>query len=176
VLYADVAGRVLLGIVFAIACIGKVRSAAAFNAFAESLRDLGWLTGSARRAVAVAIPASEGAVVILLAWPATASWGFAAGLSLLGALTIGAGIAIGRGQRVECRCFGSTAKPMGATELIRNGILIAVALAGLTAGLSAQHGPVSAVGMTLTVGIAWLGGLLIVGWDEISYLITADPA
>jgi methylamine utilization protein MauE len=170
--YMEAAGRVLLGIVFMIAFLGKVRSREAFQAFADSLRNLGWLTERARTYVAVAIPVSEIAVAIMLSLPATALWGLAAGLSLLSALTIGAGAAIAHGRPVECRCFGATARPIGRSGLIRNGFLIVVALAGLVARMTAQHGPVNWTGMTLAVGVAFLGALLVTGWDEIAYLIT----
>src|SRR5262249_49959568 len=92
--YLDVAGRVLLGVVLAIAFAGKARSQPTFAEFAGSLRDLGWLTSRGRAVVAVLIPASEGTIAVMLAVPATATWAFAAALALLAALTIGAGIAL----------------------------------------------------------------------------------
>jgi len=171
--YAQVAARVLLGAVFIVAFAGKARSYSAFTAFADSLPDLGWLTRSGRRALAVAIPASEAAVVGLLAVPATIAWGFTAGLVLLCGLTFGASFAIMSGRRVECRCFGSTARPIGPAELGRNAILIVIALAGLMARIGSWHGSVSATGMTLAFGLGWLGALVIVGWDELGYLIGA---
>jgi hypothetical protein len=175
--YLEVAGRVLLAVVFGVACAGKVSSPAAFAGFARSLSDLGWLTGRRRiAAVAALIPASEAAVTVLLAVPATVAWGFATATVLLGTLTAGAGIAIRRGRRVECRCFGASAQPMGAPAMIRNAILIAVAVAGLGACLAAPGGAGSPLALTVTAGLACLAGLMMVGWDELGYLLRSRPA
>jgi hypothetical protein len=57
---------------------------------------------------------------------------------------------------------------MGPSHVLRNGIALCVALAGLAfsqaAGPSAAWGPVS-------IGLGVLVGIIFVGWDEIAYLL-----
>ncbi len=170
-LYVEASCRTALGLVFVIAFFGKARNRSALAAFAETLRDLGWLSRPAWAAAAVAV--TEAAVAVLLAIPATVTWGFAAGAVVLGGFTLITGAAISRGQSVRCRCFGVSETPMSARHLLRNAILIASALLGWLASAGVGGSRANPGVLTAVIGVACLAGLLMVGWDELAYLITS---
>jgi hypothetical protein len=167
----DLGCRVLLGVVFAVAAVGKLRSATALRAFADSLLDLGWLPDVLRWPAAVATPLAEGGAVALLAVPATAGFGYALVLLLLAALTLGAVVAIRRGRGVRCQCFGSGEGELGKGTVMRNLLLMAVAIAGSAVRLGAGDLRLSAAGAELAGVLGALAALAVVRWAEFAFLL-----
>ena len=109
--------------------------------------------------LAVALPVGELALALgLLTVPAVASF---VALGLLAAFTTFVVRAARGGAEVGCGCFGSArAEPVGAVEVVRNGLMAAAALAA-----SFATGPVvPGVGAVLVVTVAAaLGGLTLTG-------------
>jgi uncharacterized membrane protein YphA (DoxX/SURF4 family) len=86
----------------------------------------------APRALARAVPVAELALsAALLAAPRP---GAAASLAVLAAFTAVLARALARGTTAGCACFGSpSAEPVSASDLVRNGLLAALALTALAA-------------------------------------------
>jgi peroxiredoxin len=71
---------------------------------------------------------TEIAVAVALVPFALAWYGACAALALLGVFIIGIAIAMVRGRRPDCHCFGQLhSAPVGRGTLIRNGVLVAIA-------------------------------------------------
>jgi hypothetical protein len=169
-------GRVLLATTLAVAGLGKLRGRAAFTAFADTLRDLGWRSPARRHAAAVTLPAAELGSASLLAAPPAGIWGYAAALILLLALTAAAAAALKRGRRPRCRCFGRAEERIGVSTLIRNGVLVAAGTAGLAGTLATAGRPVSPAVEVLGAGGGLLGAVVIVYWADLGYLLRSRPA
>ncbi|MFI0790869.1 MauE/DoxX family redox-associated membrane protein [Streptomyces lydicus] len=125
--------RCLIGTIVLLALYGKTTRHGGFGAFVSSLRGLRLLPARYARPAAVAVVAGEGTVVTVLAlpWQAATAWGFCLAAALLAAFTAGVGLALHRGARAPCHCFGGTAKPLGGHHLVRNVLLTGLALLGV---------------------------------------------
>jgi Methylamine utilisation protein MauE len=166
----EIALRTILAVVFAIAFISKVRSAAAFGEFAGSLGDIGWLPKPGRAVAARLIPLLEAAVVVLLAIPATVAFGFGLGALLLAGFTTVTSAEIANGRRILCRCFGAGPTPIGPAQIARNIVLLAESLAGLAIE-PISHGRAPGAALVLAVGLAVLAAVALVRWDDLAYLV-----
>jgi hypothetical protein len=166
---AEIALRIMLAVVFAVAFGSKLRSRAAYAEFADSLGDIGWLRGGRRAVAAAAVPAAEAAVVVLLALPWTVLAGFTATLVLLAAFTVVTGREAARGHRVLCRCFGAGTARIGPAQILRNVLLAAGAAAGLAIE-PGSHGAAGAAGLVVAIGVALLAALALIRWDDLAYL------
>src|SRR5581483_2575902 len=103
--YAALICRTVVGLVFAVSAFSKLRNGAAYREFAS------WLASvpvplAGRRVLPVALAAAESAIVVLVAAPATAVAGLVLAVLTLAALTAGTAVAVRRGARVTCQCFG----------------------------------------------------------------------
>jgi hypothetical protein len=170
---AEIALRIVLAVVFAVAFGSKVRSRTAYAEFADSLGDIGWLRGRVRAVAAAAVPAVEAAVVILLALPWTVLAGLAAALVLLAVFTVVTGREAARGHRVRCRCFGAGSARIGPAQIVRNLLLAAAAAAGLAIE-PGSHGSAGAAALVVAIGIALLTALTLIRWDDLAYLARAS--
>jgi Methylamine utilisation protein MauE len=168
-------GRVLLAATFAVAGIGKLRGRAAFAAFAQTLRDLGWRSEAGRWVAAAALPAAELGSASLLVVPGAGIWGYVAGLVLLFAMTATAATAVRRGARLRCRCFGRAEERIGVSTLIRNGMLVSAGAAGLAGALASASRPGSITVEVLGVSAGLLGTTVIVYWADLGYLLRSRP-
>lgn len=137
---------------------------------AKNLLEFGvpaWLS----RPGALALPLAEITVALAL-WPAsTAPWGAAAALALLLLFMSAIGWNLLQGKQPECRCFGQvSAKPVGRSTLVRNGVLAAVATF-----LLGTDGPAASISdastrveflqaVTAALGLALLAGLAAGSW------------
>lgn len=124
-----VASTTLLALVLLVAGAAKARDRAGTARAAEGLGLPGALAGVA----SVVVPALEltlGVAVWVPAVHTAAAWAAAA---LLGAFTVVVGVALLRGRRVACACFGAfDDAEIGGGTLLRNGALIAVAALAAT--------------------------------------------
>lgn len=85
--------------------------------------------------VARIVPVVElvvGALLVVQVWR---PWPAVAALGLLIAFTALIGAHLAAGRHPPCACFGAwSAKPLGPTHLLRNGVLIALAAVAVLAG------------------------------------------
>jgi hypothetical protein len=168
--------RALLAVVFATAAIGKASKLEKLGVFADSLRNIGpqlFATRLRRVAGATIVVAAEATVCILLVLPVTSLAGLALALVLL--LAFGAAIAnvLRRGATAPCHCFGAEGSPLSSSHLLRNGLLAAIAAAGIAVRLSG--GPVSALpdyDGALAVALGLLLGIGLTRWEDLVFIAT----
>ena len=172
------AARVLVGLVFLAAVVGKARDV---RGFAASIRDLPGLPGLpgllgltrlSRLLATLAVPGvlgAEAAVVVLLADPATPAWGFTLAVVLdAGFLAVIIRV-LRSGTSAACMCFGTTPREFGIRHVVRDVLLGVVALVGLT-GTAGAHGDASGVSVpawALCALAGALGAVALVLLDEI---------
>jgi peroxiredoxin/uncharacterized membrane protein YphA (DoxX/SURF4 family) len=116
--------RLILALVFAIAGIAKFADLAGAR---KSVADFG-APAFLVHPVALVLPSLELASAFGLLWSGSVLWGAAGATVLLVLFTAAAGIAIARGKRPNCHCFGQLhSTPVGPQTLIRNALLGAMA-------------------------------------------------
>lgn len=162
-----VAARVLLGVVFAVSAASKVRPAD-HRAFRRTVRD--WTGGRLPAAPpAAALVVLEAAVPVLLALRPAA--GLALAVVLLAGFTAAILGRLRQGDAGACRCFGSTDVPVSSVHVVRNAVLLAVALVGLLTGPGAAAAS-RWDGSTLAAGgLALVLGVLVVRLDDLVALL-----
>ncbi len=180
--YALIACRVLLAIVFAVSAFGKLRSRRAFEEFTSAARQLapGWLirplqgsgaTTGAHRLAAVVV-GCEVAIPPLLLAPRTAAVGFALAAALLAAFTAAIVAVLRRGDRVACHCFGATDQALRPAHVVRNLLLLTAAATGLVLALAAPSAQPALVGAVAAVGTAGILALPVLLFDDLLDLFT----
>lgn len=171
--YLLIACRTLLLGVFVAALAGKARRRSAYRDFATWVGTLGLVPRRLTAVAAAIATAAEAAVVALLALPATVPVGFALAVALLAVFTGGVALAIRRGRRAPCHCFGASKTPLGPAHVVRNAMLLVVGCVGLT--LSTVGGPdptTHLAGVLLAVTSALLALLPVLRMDDLMALFT----
>ncbi|MFI6099757.1 MauE/DoxX family redox-associated membrane protein [Lentzea sp. NPDC051213] len=165
-LYLEICCRVVVGLVFLLAVVGKLRGRAELTAFAESLGSFGLRSTRVRSALAASVITVEAVTVVLLAVAPRLGLGLAA--MMLVAFTAAVAAAKATGREVRCRCFGADGGLMGRKHMIRNGVLVVVALAGLT---PANATATPHLGLLFAaVSAAVLGAVALAHWDDLRFL------
>jgi uncharacterized membrane protein YphA (DoxX/SURF4 family) len=165
--YLELSARCLIGAVFLVASVSKVAGRNAFGSFLASLRDMRPLPPGLVPLLARLVIAVEFTVWVLLAIPSplAAEAGFVlAALSLAG-FTAAIAIGIRRGDQVPCRCFGTSATPLRTRHLVRNVLLVAVAVLGALATSTSE--PVDPAGAVAAVAGGLMLGGLVTAVDDI---------
>lgn len=158
--YIEVGCRAVLGLVFLAALAGK---ATGWRAFVSSVPGLA--PGLPAAPVAVAVLAGESAAVALLALGERA--GFVLAAVMPAAFATAILLALRRGSTATCRCFGVTAAPLGRAQIVRNLLLIAVAIIGwVTPG-----GSVELAGVALALVAAAVLAAVLVLFDDLADLL-----
>lgn len=166
-MYGSATSWVMLGIVFVVALVGKLREPRPIQTLASALAAI---APSGARTAAAAVIAAEAVVVaglatgVIVPWAARLSAGLAAVLMSVFALAIG--ISLHRGVNARCRCFGTAGDALGWRHVVRNSIILVAAVIGAAAPpvrLSALE-PAPALLACLAGGLA---GLLIIQFDAI---------
>jgi hypothetical protein len=155
----------------AISLIGKIRSRAAFSEFAAAVAGLrvvpeGWAT-----AVAVGSVASE--VFVLLLLPVGPAAGLAAAAVLFAGFTTALALAIRRGARVACHCFGASQTPVAPRHVLRSGLLTALACGASVYSLAAAApslGGIEPPQMLVAVTAAGIAVVALVRLDDLVWL------
>lgn len=185
--YVVLAARCLVGVVFAVSALSKLRSRRALRDFAASLGQFGVLPGM-RRPLAVAVALAEAAIPVLLtlalagepaagaAARALTAAGFGLAAMLLAGFAIAIARALRRGVRAPCRCFGASTTPIGRQHLLRNGLLVAVAALGLAGVTAGPAGPASVGGATVAALAGFVAGALATAFDDLLDLFGAGAA
>ena len=84
------------------------------------------------RPLARVLPWAEVVVGAMLVADVGGVWTVLAALALLVAFTVVVAVQVVRGRRVPCACFGQLSRrPVGAGTLVRNLVLVALAVIGL---------------------------------------------
>ncbi|MFE7124102.1 MauE/DoxX family redox-associated membrane protein [Streptomyces sp. NPDC057617] len=122
------------------------------------------LSNRPARMLALATVAAESlAVVALFVFPLL---GFIVSLVLLACFTVHLSRVVASGVATSCACAGSSESTVSAVHVVRNAILIGVALAGIA---SMSFRPAASVAIQLTVaGPAMLFGAGMLWLDEIT--------
>jgi uncharacterized membrane protein YphA (DoxX/SURF4 family) len=169
--YLDVAGRLLIGVVFAVAVVSKVASRDAFRAFVRSLQQMDVLPLRSVPAAARVSVATEATIVTLLAVPLrwTAAAGFALAAGLLAIFAAAIRRSVRRGNRAPCRCFGASVTPLGRHHVVRNLLLAGAALVGLTGAVGRGHADVA--GGFVAAGAGAVVGIAMIAYDDIAALL-----
>jgi hypothetical protein len=169
--YVEVGCRCLIGLVFALAAAGKLRSRAAFGEFVESLRAMRLLSGRWIGPAATAVVIGEVLTVVLVATPgALAAFGFACGAALLTAFAAGIATARRRGARPRCRCFGARGAELSGHHVVRNLVLAALALLGLVAAVT-DAGGTHPGGLVVAVVTGGLLAVLATAFDDLLFAV-----
>jgi thiol-disulfide isomerase/thioredoxin len=134
--YLGLIARCLIGAVFAASAFSKLRSGAAYRAYASWLGGLPVLPARIRSAAAPVLAGTEVAIPALIAMPWTAVVGLLLAAAALAAFGVGTIIAIRRGARALCHCFGPSSTPLGPRQVLRDMALCAVAVA---AAITSTH-------------------------------------
>ncbi len=123
--------RLLLSAVFLLAGATKIVN---LTGFQKVLPDFG-IPRSISRPVAFLLPIAELIVAVALV-PAKLAWhGAWAAFGLLMIFILAAGLAMWRGRKPDCNCFGQLySTPVGLSTVIRNAVLAAFALSLVAAG------------------------------------------
>lgn len=167
--------RCLIGAVFVVSSVSKVAGRGAFGAFAASVRDMRLLPPRLARPVARGVVVTEFAVCALVVVPAAAAAGLTLAAMLLGVFAAGITLAVRRGVRAPCRCFGVSATPLGPRQIARNLVLAAVAVLGAVCGALPTAGAVRWGGAAVAVSGGLLLGGLVAVLDDIFELYRPVP-
>ncbi|MER7504576.1 MauE/DoxX family redox-associated membrane protein [Nonomuraea pusilla] len=115
--------------------------------------------------VAAAVLAGESAAVALLVLGERAGFGLAAAMPAAFATAIL--LALRRGSAATCRCFGVTAAPLSRAQIVRNLLLIAVAVTGWVM----PGGSVELAGAALALVAAAVLAAVLVLFDDLADLL-----
>jgi len=170
--YAALACRALIGLVFAVSAFSKIRNIAAYRQFTSWLASLP-VPLAGNRALPPLLAGAEAAIVVLVAVQATATAGLALAALTLAVLTAGTALAVHRGTRAPCRCFGASRAPLSARHALRNALLFVAAVAGL-AGTGAVGTRPAGIPLSLVAALA--GATFVVFLDDLAFLAGRDPA
>jgi hypothetical protein len=172
----SLAARLLVATVFLVSAGMKVLGRARWQSYSVWLAGLP-LKPLRRPEAPVTLAGAEATVVLLAALsvlvPAAAPVALAAGSVLCLALTVGLSMAIARGSRQPCHCFGSSSAPLSYQQVVRNALLLAMTVTGSVYAIAAGRAGTSQVGPE-EAGLAMIGGLaaalLIIFFDDVAAL------
>ncbi|GAA2216076.1 methylamine utilization protein MauE [Nonomuraea monospora] len=174
--YVALAARCALGIVFLAAVAGKVRGREAFEAFRRSVPALVPLPrGRVPAALPATVVAVETATVLLLTMEFTAPAGLGLAGAVLLAFSLGIRYALRSGSRAPCNCFSTSSAPLSRRHLVRNAVLIAVAVTGLAASSTQAGTQAHPAGAVLALAAGGLIALFAVFTDDLADLLHPVP-
>lgn len=169
-------GSLVLSCVFAASAAGKCRSSRAFSEFLDGVTLFTGFTGRRARALGALVVAAEWAIVLLCPAPAAGPAGGLLAAATLTAFVVGIGRVLARGDTGSCHCFTTGHGDIGPRHLVRNGLLIALAIAA-AAGRSGsgrtwvQAGlPLPEIALDLVVTLVLVGVVLV--WDDLASLFS----
>jgi hypothetical protein len=168
-LYVALTCRVVMAVTFGVSACSKARSRAAFLDF------VGWLGGIApvsRRTatpVAGALVITEIVVACAMVVPASARPGLMLAALLLTVFAVGIFRALRQGVRAPCKCFGTSTTPLGWPQIVRNVLLVVVALTGAVT-LNGDGG-MAIAGIVLSLVAGLLLVLPVVFYDDLAFLL-----
>ena len=174
-----VGSAVLCGLVFLVSAVSKVRSAADYAEFAASVPAFGVPARWTRLFAAVTVGAELVIAVLLLPAAVLVPVGIGAGrwlaglglvlaVGLLGVLTAAVWRAVGRGSGAACRCFGPARTVLGTRHVVRNALLLLVAVLGAGTVFTVDSVALAVAGVAAAVGV--IGAVLVIRFDDLAEL------
>jgi len=162
--YVTIAAQAMLATVFAWAGLGKVLRRGAYPRFLAELRAMRLVRPGAVPVVGALAVTAELTVAVLLLAPPLARSGFVLAGLTLAALTWAVGVTLRRGTAARCRCFGTAGRELGHRHVVRNGVLLAVAVVG-----AVPAGPSGAAFAGTVVGLCAgaLAAVLVIRLDDV---------
>lgn len=150
---------------FGVAAIAKLRNAAEFEASVAALR---LVSTRLVRATGITVIFGELSISALCLVPVarTATIGLILGAGFLLAFALAAMSARVRRRVVPCRCFGRRGAPLGVRHAVCDGVLAAVAVAGV-AVLISRPVPDSAAGLLLVAAVSAVAVMFVVALDDV---------
>ncbi|MFC0104774.1 MauE/DoxX family redox-associated membrane protein [Kibdelosporangium aridum] len=177
--YISVGAMVLCGLVLLISAVSKARSGKDYAEFAASIPAFGipaqWtrLFAAATLAAEVAITALLLCATVLMAadlntgrWLATAGLGLAVGL--FGVLTVAVWRAVARRSGAVCRCFGPAHMVLARRHVVRNALLLLIAVLGVA---TLSPGTVDPVIAALAAAGGAVGAVFVIRFDDLADLL-----
>ncbi|GIH25213.1 hypothetical protein Aph01nite_35230 [Acrocarpospora phusangensis] len=163
---AYLVARFLIGAVFTVSALSKVRGPGAYARYGDATRALVPF-GRPGMVAAVAL-IGEAAVPVLLAVAPAA--GFVLAAALLTGFTVAIAGAVRNRRAVRCACFGPSVTPVGGAHLARNVFLLAAAACGLALGPAPAPEPAL---LAVLVAVSLFLTLLVLLTDLLAYLFAA---
>ena len=168
--YLALACRCAVGVVFLASAAGKLRSRRAFRALVSWLAALPVpLVRRQARAAAAVTAAAEALIVILVALPWTVRPGLALAAVVLAVFAAGTWLAVARGTHAPCQCFGVSASPLGWRHVVRDALLVVIAVVGVAATGSGGARP---GGVAVALGAGLVLAVFVVFLDDLAVLFT----
>ena len=164
--YLELACRTATLLVFLVAAVAKSRDLEGFTISVRQLAPVLDRVAGTARALAVAVVTGEFCAVAALAVPATARWGLGLALLMEAGFAAAIAVALRRPGSGSCRCFGTRGRSWSARHLVRDGLLMAVAAAGLAAAQADSGGAAGWPGRATTIAAGAFGALLVVFFDD----------
>jgi len=171
----SLACRVLIGTVFIVSVASKAHSRKAWRAYVSWLAGLP-LKPLGRSGAPGVLAGAEAAVVVLVAVPAAAVAGLGVAAMLSLALTVGLFLAVRRGARQPCYCFGASSDSLGGQHVARNALLAALAVAGTLVALAGPGRTARPAEGALAVIFGLALALLIIFFSDVAALLRPDEA
>ncbi|SNT65480.1 Methylamine utilisation protein MauE [Asanoa hainanensis] len=172
--YVVVATRVVMAVVFVAALASKVRGRPSFKAFVRSVRP--WVSARRAPAVALFVVAAESLCVVLLVLPGAGGAGLAAAAAVLVGFTAAIGRAISTRRAATCRCFGSSERPLTMIHVVRNGLLLTLALCGLAANANGSPAVSHDAGLLIAASTGVATALILMRLDDVVDLLRPGRA
>ena len=169
----------MLWIVFGMSAASKFRSGERQRAFAESLRALRLLPDRVLRPVSVGITCVEigifvglslsafGLVTGVVGAPSVVIATLAVAVGLLVVMTGGIALALARGAMGTCACFGVSDQPLSRRHVVRNGLLLLVALSGVAVANDIPPGDVDPLGVALAGVVGAVVAFILIRLDDL---------
>jgi hypothetical protein len=183
--YVTVGAMVLCGLILLVSAISKVRSRTDYAEFVASVPAFGIPARWTRLFAAVTVTAEFTITALLL--PATVlmtvgsnagRWLAAAGLllatGLFGVLTAAVWRAVARQSGAVCRCFGPARTVLAHRHVVRNALLLLVAILGAVPLSVAGTVDPAIAGLAGAIGA--LGAVLVIRFDDLAELIAGPVA
>jgi len=149
--------RLVLAAVFVVSGVAKLLDLPGSQ---QAMRSFG-VPESLAKPAGIALPVVEIVLAVLLLPHASAGWAALALLALLLVFIAGIAYNLARGRSFDCHCFGQmTTSKIGASTLVRNGVLAAIAL--FIAGYGLAGDPGASLGETLG-DLSALGWIVLIG-------------
>jgi Methylamine utilisation protein MauE len=177
--YLAVGAMATLGWLFGTSGLSKTRTAAARNDLRISLRALTWLPKQAVGPVAATLSLAEIALALgcavaiaasILRLPGHRAFALTALVSasaLVAILTVGVGATLRSGEPARCACFGRDERPISRVHLLRNALLLLIAIAGVGALARSPGEPIDAASGALAVAVGVILSVILVNLDDI---------
>lgn len=164
--------------VLALSLGSKLRSREAFGEFVRGVDRLGVLPASMRSAAARLTVVVEAVLVVALALPGGAAPELLACAGLFAAFATALALAVRRGARESCHCFGAGGDVVALRHVLRSGALALLALAGAWAAVGLPGGtypPVTGPGALAAFAGSALVVAVLARLDDLVWLLLPVP-